>query len=63
MRETGYAGTGGKVKRKSLTVTEAARRLGVHRVHLSYVIHGHRRSKRLTRRYRELLRAQNKILL
>ena len=37
-----------------LTVTEAARILGVTRVHLSYVKHGHRRSPDLLRRYQDI---------
>ena len=38
-----------------ITVTAAAEILGVHRVHLSYVIHGHRKSPRLIARYHDLL--------
>lgn len=37
-----------------LTVTAAAKILGVTRVHLSYVKHGHRSSPRLLRRYNAL---------
>lgn len=45
------------VQKSRLTVTEAARRLGVTRVHLSYVLNGHRQSRRLLRRYQELQQA------
>lgn len=38
-----------------LTVTKAAELLGVHRVHLSRVLHHHRQSRSLTRRYQQLL--------
>jgi hypothetical protein len=38
-----------------LTVTKAAKKLGVSRGHLSYVLHGHRESRPLLRRYRALL--------
>jgi plasmid maintenance system antidote protein VapI len=41
---------------KRLTVIAAAQILGVHRVHLSYVIHGHRTSRELLRRYRDLVK-------
>lgn len=40
---------------KKLTVTRAAELLGVTRTHLSYVLHGHRQSRRLTARYTALL--------
>ncbi len=43
-----------KVKPKRLTVTRAALLLGVTRPHLSYVLHGHRKSRSLMRRYRAL---------
>ena len=39
---------------KNLTITKAAELLGVCRSHLSLVLNGHRKSRRLTRRYREL---------
>ena len=42
-----------------LTVTEAARILGVTRVHLSYVKHGHRRSPKLLIRYQALQHHQS----
>lgn len=35
-------------------VCDAARKLGVSKTHLSLVLHGHRKSKSLTQRYREL---------
>lgn len=40
-----------------LTVTAAAKILGVTRVHLSYVKHGHRRSPGLLARYHQLQQA------
>jgi hypothetical protein len=46
-------------QKKPLTVTEAARQLGVHRVYLSNVIHGLRKSKSLTARYREVCKSHN----
>ena len=39
------------------TITDAARVLGVTREHLSRVLHGHRQSRSLTRRYAELKKA------
>lgn len=35
-------------------LSDAARKLGVSRTHLSLVLHGHRESASLSRRYREL---------
>jgi plasmid maintenance system antidote protein VapI len=46
-----------KVKRRKKLVNQAmADALGVTRQHLSYVIHGHRESRSLLRRYRALLK-------
>ena len=49
-------------KEKTLTprariagLTHAARSLGVSRTHLSLVLHGHRESKSLTKRYEKLI--------
>lgn len=39
------------------TLTEAAKRLAVTREHLSRVLHGHRQSRSLSRRYAELKQA------
>ncbi len=41
-----------------MTLTAAARLLGVTREHLSRVLHGHRISASLTRRYADLMREQ-----
>lgn len=41
--------------RQPLSVTQAALLLGVTREHLSRVIHGHRASRRLLARYRDLM--------
>jgi CRP-like cAMP-binding protein len=38
-----------------LTITDAARHLGVTREHLSRVIHGHRESRSLRARYSDLV--------
>jgi hypothetical protein len=47
-----------KPKRRRPPVPDgiAAKELGVTRTHLNLVIHGHRKSKRLRRRYRLFLR-------
>ena len=45
-------------KLKRLSVTNAAKMLGVSRVHLSSVIHGRRKSPRLLERYRALAESQ-----
>jgi len=45
------------VQPKKLTVTAAAKTLGVTRTHLSLVLHGHRQSRRLTARYTALKQA------
>jgi len=42
---------------RNITVTDAAKRLGVTRTHLSLVIHGHRQSRSLTQRYAALKQA------
>ena len=44
-------------RRPAGTLTEASARLGVTREHLSRVLHGHRQSASLTRRFRELEKA------
>ena len=41
-------------KSSGISLTEAARHLGVTREHLSRVMHGHRVSARLLKRYSEL---------
>lgn len=45
-----------KPTRARFTIAEAARRLGVSKPHLWYVVNGHRISRSLTRRYTELKR-------
>jgi hypothetical protein len=47
---------GGSVFVRKLTVGEAAERLGRTREHLSRVLHGHRPSRSLTRRYASLVK-------
>jgi hypothetical protein len=42
--------------RKLIKMKDAAKALGVTRQHLSYVLHGHRRSPTLLQRYDELVR-------
>lgn len=45
---------GNGVNTPKVTITDAARRLGVSREHLSRVLHGHRKSRRLLARCREI---------
>jgi transcriptional regulator with XRE-family HTH domain len=44
--------------RTSLTQVEAARQLGVSRVHLNKVLRGHRQSRSLTNRYQALIQQE-----
>jgi len=48
-----------KSKRRKPTITRAAQELGVTRVHLSFVIHGHRSSRSLSARYQAWLKQQD----
>lgn len=47
------------LRSSGLSITAAAKTLGVTREYLSRVIHGHLKSKRMTRRYTELIAARN----
>jgi hypothetical protein len=49
-----------QTRKGQLTITRAAKLLGVHRVHLSAVLNGRRTSASLTRRYRELKKSHAK---
>ena len=50
-----------RAKANRLTVTEAARILGVSRVHLSSVIHGRRPSRKLSARFEALLSLKESV--
>jgi hypothetical protein len=63
LHEMNVTGNGKWGKKNRITVTGAAVILGVHRVHLSLCIHGHRQSKRLMKRYRTLKREHQKGVL
>jgi len=51
-----------KRRRKRIeNIVEHARALGVTRQHLSYVLHGHRQSPVLLRRYKKLIKEEGTL--